>query len=196
MTKTFSFTTGARRELFACTCRTHSELRRPTTLDITLAAHILLLIDAPLPDTLLSSLLSSSYPALLSHARRVLNAATSTAPVLPPEQYRLSALLPYPSFRAWWSEPRHPKSEEEKRFERMRWRWIGLAVLGSIGYWLVWGPKIQLVMVKDGDEDGHLAVLFGGETVALGADEEDEDEGGGEDEDEDEDEDEEGKTET
>ncbi|KAI0247955.1 hypothetical protein BJV78DRAFT_1241364 [Lactifluus subvellereus] len=166
---------------------------RPTTLDLTLAAHVLLLVDAPLPDTLLSSLLSSSYPALLLHARRVLNAAAPTAPMLPPERYRLSALLPYPSFRAWWSEPRHPKSEEEKRFERMRWRWIGLAVLGSIGYWLIWGPKVRLVMAKDGDEDGNLTVVFGDETVALDADEEDEDEGGVEDKDEDEDE--EGKTE-
>ena len=98
------------------------------------------------------------------------------APVLPPERYRLSALLPYPNFRAWWDELRAPKSEEEKRFERMRWRWIGLAVLGSIGYWLMWGPRLRLVRVQDEDGDENLAIVIG-----LDADDEDEEESGGKD---------------
>jgi sorting and assembly machinery component 37 len=150
--------------------------RRPTTLDLSLAAHVLLLIDAPLPDTLLSSLLSSSYPALISHARRVLNAATPTARVLSPERYRPSALLPYPSFRAWWNGPRAPKSEEDKRFERMRWRWIGLAALGTIGYWFMWGPTLRLVKMEgeEGDEN-HLAIVIGNDAATLYADEEDDD---------------------
>jgi sorting and assembly machinery component 37 len=174
------------------------DLRRPTTLDLTLAAHVLLLVDAPLPDPLLSSLLSSSYPALLLHARRVLNAATPTAAVLPPGGYSLSALLPYPSLRAWWSGPRPPKSEEEKHFERMRWRWLGLAVLGSVGYWIIWGPRIQLVMVGDEEGDENLAVVVGGEGVASDSDEEDEEEDEDKDwsEDKDDDDDEGGKTES
>ncbi|KAI9511121.1 hypothetical protein F5148DRAFT_1173860 [Russula earlei] len=136
---------------------------RPTMLDLSLAAHILLLIHAPLPDTLLSSHLSSSFPALISHARRVLAAAMPTERVLPPKQYRLSALLPYSSFRAWWNEPRTPKNEEEKRFERMRWRWIGLAILGSVGYWFIWGPTLRLVKVEDEDGDENLAIVVGGD---------------------------------
>jgi sorting and assembly machinery component 37 len=159
-----------------CPLWTDNISSRPTTLDLTLASHILLLINAPLPDTLLSSLLSSSYPALISHARRVLGAAVPSARVLPPERYRLGALLPYPSFRSWWNEPRVPKSEEEKRFERMRWRWIGLAVVGSIGYWLVWGPKLRLVKVADEDGDESLAIVVGGDTVVFGADEDEEEE--------------------
>lgn len=147
-------------------------------LDLLLAAHVLLLIHAPLPDSLLSSLLSSSYPTLLSHARRVLSAALPTARVLPPERYRLSALLPYPSFRAWWDVPRIPKTEEEKRFERMRWRWIGLAVLGTIGYWFMWGPKFRLVKIEGEEGDGSLALVID-DDMTLDADEEDED--GGED---------------
>jgi sorting and assembly machinery component 37 len=142
-------------------------------LDLSLAAHVLLLINAPLPDTLLSSLLSSSYPTLISHARRVLSAAKPTALVLPPEQYRLSALLPYPSFRAWWAEPRAPKSEEDKRFERMRWRWIGLAVLGTIGYWFMWGPTFQLVKMEGDDGDENVVLVIGDDAVTLDADEED-----------------------
>jgi sorting and assembly machinery component 37 len=148
-------------------------------LDLSLAAHVLLLIDAPLPDTLLSSLLSSSYPALISHARRVLSAATPTAPVLSPERYRPSALLPYPNFRAWWNEPRAPKSEEDKRFERMRWRWIGLAVLGTIGYWFMWGPTLRLVTMEDEEGDENLAIVIGDDAVTLDADEENDDGGSG-----------------
>jgi len=145
-------------------------------LDLSLAAHILPLIHAPLPDTLLSSLLSSSYPTLISHARRVLGAAMPSARVLPPERYMLSALLPYPSFRAWWNEPRRPKSEEEKRFDRMRWRWIGLAVVGSIGYWLFYAPKIRLVRVADENGDESLAIAVGGDSVDLYADGDEEEE--------------------
>jgi len=152
-------------------------------LDLSLAAHVLLLIHAPLPDTLLSSLLSSSYPTLISHARRVLSDGMPNAPVLPPERYRLSALLPYPSFRAWWDEPRAPKSEEEKRFERMRWRWIGLAVLGTIGYWFMWGPRLRLVKMEDEDGDENLAIVIGDGAMVVDADEEEEDEGGGDDRD-------------
>jgi len=152
---------------------------RPTMLDLSLAAHVLLLIHAPLPDTLLSSLLSSSYPTLISHARCVLSDGMPNAPVLPPERYRLSALLPYPSFRAWWDEPRAPKSEEEKRFERMRWRWIGLAVLGTIGYWFMWAPRLRLVKMEDEDGDENLAIVIGDDAMGFDADEEEEDESGG-----------------
>ncbi|KAI9446153.1 hypothetical protein H4582DRAFT_1903921, partial [Lactarius indigo] len=151
---------------------------RPTTLDLVLAAHVLLLVQAPLPDTLLSSLLSSSYPTLLLHARRVLETAAPSPRVLPPEQYSLSALIPYPSFRAWWSEPRPQKSEEEKRFERMRWQWIGLAVLGSISYWFVWGTKVRFLAIIVGDETEH-------DDVDEDEDGVDESDDGGGDEDED-----------
>jgi sorting and assembly machinery component 37 len=149
-------------------------------LDLSLAAHVLPLINAPLPDTLLSSFLCSSYPTLISHARRVLGAAMPTTRVLPPERYKLSALLPYPSFRAWWNEPHRAKSEEEKRFERMRWRWIGLAIAGSLGYWFIWGPELRLVKVADGYGEERLGIIVGGDSVVLDDDdEEEEDEGNG-----------------
>jgi sorting and assembly machinery component 37 len=96
-----------------------------------------------------------------------------TVPVLPPARYTLDALLPYPSLRAWWNEPRPPKSEEEKRFERMRWHWMGLALLGSVGYWLIWGPEIRL-MVEDDDENDDLAFIIE-EDDSGDVDEEDED---------------------
>jgi sorting and assembly machinery component 37 len=104
--------------------------------------------------------------------------AKPTTRVLPPERYKLSALLPYPSFRAWWNEPHRPKSEEEKRYQRMRWRWFGLAIVGSVGYWLIWGPKLRLVNVVDEAGETSLGIVVRGDTV-LDADEEEEDEGDG-----------------
>lgn len=100
--------------------------------------------------------------------------------MLPPERYKLSALLPYPSFRAWWNEPHRPKSEEEKRFDRMRWRWIGLAIVGSIGYWLIWAPKLRLVRVADEEGEERLGIIVGGDAMVLeDEEEEEEDEGDG-----------------
>ena len=145
-----------------------------------LAAHVLLLVQTPLPDTLLSSLLSSSFPTLLLHARRVLETVAPCSRVLPPERYSLSALIPYPSFRTCWSEPRPQKTEEDKRFERMRWQWTGLAVLGSIGYWVLWGPQLRLVILDDDDNDDdgeHMAIIIGDETGDVGVDEYEDDMG-------------------
>jgi len=104
----------------------------------------------------------------------VLEAAAPSTRILPPEQFSLSGLIPYPSFRAWWSKPCPQKSEEEKHFERMRWQWIGLAVLGSIGYWVIWAPKLRFVRLEDDDEDGNLAIVVEGNTGDLD-EEEDED---------------------
>lgn len=73
------------------------------------------------------------------------------------------------------------KSEEEKRFERMRWRWIGLAILGTIGYWFMWAPRFQLVKMEDEDGDENIAIIIGDGATAFDADEEEGDESGGED---------------
>ncbi|THH17533.1 hypothetical protein EW146_g3295 [Bondarzewia mesenterica] len=136
---------------------------RPTSLDVLLAAHTLLLLHPPFPDPLLPSLLSMSYPTLLSHARLVLSTAFpgSTAPsqqlhILPPHAYSLRSLLPYPSLSSFWSgggQPKTERSEEDKRFDRMRWAWIGMAVLGSIAYWSFWGPKIIIATSLSEDEE-------------------------------------------
>lgn len=168
---------------FVVPSKPHQFLYRPTTLDLVLAAHILLLVQTPLPDTLLSSLLSSSFPTLLLHARRVLETVAPCSRILPPERYSLSALIPYPSFRTWWSEPRPQKTEEDKRFERMRWQWIGLAVLGSIGYWVLWGPQPRIVRLDDDDDDDeHMAIIIGDGTEDMGVDEYEDDMGEAEEE--------------
>jgi len=44
---------------------------RPSLLDATVAAHILLLSRPPFPDPLLQDLVNNSYPSLVAHANRV-----------------------------------------------------------------------------------------------------------------------------
>ncbi|KAI0064474.1 hypothetical protein BV25DRAFT_1800262 [Artomyces pyxidatus] len=132
---------------------------RPTTLDVQLAAHILLLVNPPFPDTLLSSLISSSYPTLLTHARRVLSTAfPASTPsseqlhMLPPLTFSLRELLPYPTVR-WGSGERKAKTDIDKRFDRMRWGWIGLTVLGAATYLAVMMSKGRITFQLDDEEE-------------------------------------------
>ncbi|EJD41062.1 hypothetical protein AURDEDRAFT_186723 [Auricularia subglabra TFB-10046 SS5] len=61
---------------------------RPTSLDLLLAAHILLLVAPPYPDPLVGTLVQESYPSLATHARLILSLAFPTHPGpkhVPPE---------------------------------------------------------------------------------------------------------------
>ncbi len=58
----------------------------------------------------------------------------------------------------------------------MRWRWIGLAVVGSIGYWLIWGPELRFVRVADENGDEGLAIAVGRDSVVFDVDEDEEEE--------------------
>jgi sorting and assembly machinery component 37 len=104
---------------------------RLTTLDIILAAHVLLIIKPPFPDTLLSDLLTDSYPTLVSHAERILSRSLEfPAPMYSsPKGHSIWSLVPS------LPVPRR-KSEEDTHYERMTWGWVGLAV-GSVGLYLL-----------------------------------------------------------
>jgi hypothetical protein len=43
----------------------------------------------------------------------------------------------------------------------------------------MWAPKLRLVKVADEDGDESLAIVVGGDTVDMGADDDEEDEDGG-----------------
>ena len=65
----------------------------------------------------------------------------------------------------------------------MRWQWISLAVLGSIGYWVLWGPQLRIVRLDDDDDDDeHMAIIIGDGTEDMGVDEYEDDVGEAEDE--------------
>lgn len=145
---------------------------RPSTLDIIVAAHTLLLLNPPFPDPVLKDLMIESYPSLAVHARLVLSQAflgpiTSPLTYHKPSTNTWSALIP--TFGS--NTPRPEPSELEKEFTRMRWGWIGLAIVSTIGYlWL--NPVIVIVQLKEGepknkDEVGNLEAdeVDGGEVL-------------------------------
>lgn len=134
------------------------------------------MLKPPFPNPFLATLLESSYPTLVSHANRVLHTAFPTLAItpaqetyktqlhmLPPETYSLRSLLP--SFTSWSANPAglfhrrgttEEKSEEDKRFDRMRWLWIGMAALGTVGFWVLYGPRFRLVVPDEEDEEGFV----------------------------------------
>ncbi|KAG5354042.1 hypothetical protein C0989_009739 [Termitomyces sp. Mn162] len=107
---------------------------KPTTLDIVLAAHILLLLKPEYPEPSIQNLIKHTHPALASHARRVFEHISSC----PESQLRISStpkfvwssLIPWPS-TAW----KDGLSEEDIHFRRMRWGFYGLT-LGSMAVYL------------------------------------------------------------
>ena len=70
----------------------------PTSLDVYLAAHILLVAEPPFPDTVLQVQLLESYPGLIEHAGRI-QAEVARAPPyehFTPSGSLLSSLVPRP----------------------------------------------------------------------------------------------------
>ncbi|KAJ7087838.1 hypothetical protein C8R44DRAFT_649821 [Mycena epipterygia] len=103
---------------------------RLTTLDIMLAAHLLVILKPPFPDTLLSDLLTDSYPTLVSHAERIMEMTSHLPAPLHSSPQGPSIRSLFPSLIGG-SE--REKSEEE---ERVNWGWASLAV-GSVGLYLM-----------------------------------------------------------
>ena len=126
---------------------------RPSTLDIIVAAHTLLLLNPPFPDPVLKDLMIEFYPSLAVHARLVLSQAflgPATSPLThhKPSTNTWSALIP--TFGS--NMPRPEPSELEKEYTKMRWGWIGLTIVSTIGYlWL--NPLIVIVRLSDEEEE-------------------------------------------
>jgi sorting and assembly machinery component 37 len=138
---------------------------RPTTLDVYLASHILLLLDAPFPDPLLQSLLTESYPTLTAHARQIhLQAFPTTGsniPLLAPQNYTLRSLVPWQPAKIRKSIPK-PKSEEDIWFDRMRWGWIALVVISAVVYVAQSGIVMELRdldISDEGDEEYESRIV-------------------------------------
>ncbi|KAF8921108.1 hypothetical protein CPB85DRAFT_1428126 [Mucidula mucida] len=70
---------------------------KPTTLDVVVAANILLIVRPPFPDDLLQGLVKTSYPLLISHAERVHSTAFPESHAIVPviqEGFSLMSLIP------------------------------------------------------------------------------------------------------
>lgn len=108
---------------------------RLTTLDIMLAAHLLVILKPPFPDTLLSDLLTDSYPTLVSHAERIMEMASQVPTPLHSSPQGPSIRSLFPSLIGG-SNHEHGEQSEEYSEERVRWGWASLAV-GSVGLYLM-----------------------------------------------------------
>ncbi|VDC06646.1 unnamed protein product [Peniophora sp. CBMAI 1063] len=137
---------------------------RPTSLDVLLASHILLLTSPPFPDPLLGDLIRDAFPSLLAHAQAVLSEALPSRPfsanyvTAPQQSTALSTLLP--PFSALWKHPT-PKEKastaEDVKFQRGRLLWFGVAALGTIGYMLFAPTTFQFVFVKPDEVEAEGA---------------------------------------
>ena len=118
-----------------------------------MAAHTLLLLNPPFPDPILEDLITESYPSLAVHARLVLSQAFPDPTVSPltyhkPSTHTWSALIP--TFGS--NIPKPEPDEVEKEFTKMRWAWVGLAIVSAVGYlWM--NPLIVVVRLSNGEEE-------------------------------------------
>ncbi|KIK98722.1 hypothetical protein PAXRUDRAFT_823574 [Paxillus rubicundulus Ve08.2h10] len=96
---------------------------RPTSIDLYLASHILLLADPPFPDSVLQALLLESYPVLIDHARRV-QAEVARAPPYEHLMGSTASLIPR-SFN-WGTNETNAPDADDIRFRRMRLIWVAM----------------------------------------------------------------------
>jgi len=133
---------------------------RPTTIDVALAARILLLMNTPLPNQTLKNLLLSSYSSLVDHAALVREIAfPADAPslhIIQPSHPNLLQLINSSSKHlARRITTREFESEEDARFRKYRWGWYALAVTGIVGYYLVVGLPIVIVVRDNSSKSGE-----------------------------------------
>ncbi|PAV24031.1 hypothetical protein PNOK_0109900 [Pyrrhoderma noxium] len=140
-----------------------------STIDVSVAAHILLLTEPQLPNTLLRDLVVESYPTLYKHAKFLfsfsLPASDSAMEHLftgttlyanKSDSIIFPSIKPLPRRRPTnrnSGKQRSEKSEEEKEFDRMRWAWLGMSVLGVFTWMWYMGIRIELRPKGGGDED-------------------------------------------
>lgn len=123
---------------------------RPTTLDVYLASHILLLLDPPFPDQLMRNIIEESYPTIVEHARNV-QTEVSQVPrqyiVAPAQKQSLLSLIPRPLSNL--SQTKKSRMDEtDLQFRRMRWMWFALAFGGVACYVAQLGIKVTVVRVN------------------------------------------------
>ncbi|EIN07269.1 hypothetical protein PUNSTDRAFT_104876 [Punctularia strigosozonata HHB-11173 SS5] len=118
---------------------------RPTTLDITLAAHVLLLTKPPYPDPLLQNLLNDSYPTLVAHAERVHSYCIPDAAALrivSGSSTGLTSLIPFS----------HGVFGQDSN--RGTWPWTATvaAAAAAVAWFILLGPRPVLAARPDDEE--------------------------------------------
>ncbi|KAM0752351.1 hypothetical protein T439DRAFT_324425 [Meredithblackwellia eburnea MCA 4105] len=151
----------------------------PTPLDAHLSSLLSLVLFLPLPTPILSDLINSSFPRLWSHTNLLRRTLWSERPRPPlPDGTTRSPSVSWsqtiadftPSFslfdylssengtrRASLKKKDKPKSKQEKDFERKRWMFAGVVVVGVLGWALGTGavtlPGRKGIWDEDDDEE-------------------------------------------
>lgn len=124
----------------------------PTTLDLLIAAHVLLLIIPPFPDTFVKELTKNT---LADHAKRIQTIALgSDRPKLHIRSWRNSVWNLVPSYRVVKTVPARERAPEDARHEKLTWGFFGLALGSVVAYFAAMGfPIIVSRSVLEDEED-------------------------------------------
>jgi len=111
---------------------------RPATLDVTLAAQLLLFVHAPLPSNPIYDLLKDSYPALLEHAQAVMETAFPQDGAAPMVGVMRSSGVARTLARTagkivgLYTDEDTGVTNDSTLRERIAYTWVGLAGLGTV----------------------------------------------------------------
>lgn len=144
---------------------THVPISRISSLDVALAARILLLTNPPYPDATIKDLITTSYPNLVLHAQHVQERilGSNTLPLkVERHGFSLWSLLPSSpfSFKPVSSPRSADRTDEEKHIDRMRWGFVGLVVGVVCAYMAVLAPS-RLELANEIRHQRKLSQLYG-----------------------------------
>jgi sorting and assembly machinery component 37 len=117
---------------------------RPTSLDVVVASHLLLLLKPPYPVPHSKTLLIESYPTLASYSQRIYDLVFTTGTL---DIRSASFIGDLPTLRKGRMTKKAP-SAEDVRFERMRWAFFGL-VGGAFAAYLAVVAKDVKIEIED-----------------------------------------------
>ncbi|KAF5373640.1 hypothetical protein D9758_000665 [Tetrapyrgos nigripes] len=103
---------------------TFFQSEQPSTLDVVVAGHILLLLIPPYPDPLLQDLLKKAYPSLVSHAERIHGQVKDAS--LPTSRITKRESV--------WSLLPNISDTDDAWLIRLRWAYLGLTIGGFAAY--------------------------------------------------------------
>jgi len=120
---------------------------RLSSIDVIIAANILLLVNPPFPGSLIKDLVNNSYPVLVSYAQRIYDQAFEEG--RPPIQFTSPTSSLWSLIPSWPKAPDlsgNSKSQEDIKYNRMSWGFISFAVGMLTTYVVVVGSNTRKVL--------------------------------------------------
>jgi len=120
---------------------------RLSSIDVIIAAHILLLVNPPFPGSLIKGLVNDSYPHLVSYAQRIYDQAFEEGHT--PIQFTSPTSSLWSLIPSWPKAPdplRNSSSQEDINYNRMSWGFISFAVGALITYVVAVDTKAREVL--------------------------------------------------